>query len=717
MIRRFSSILVALLISINLMGMLGCVSSSPPDLATMVEEVRSGVVRIETVSGSGSGVIFDAASGGSALVLTNYHVVEDADPISIEVADSATYEGHIQGFDADIDLAVLSICCGDFLSLPFGDVSSIKPGSEVIAIGYPLGLPGAASVTRGIVSAIRSEGDFEIIQMDAPINPGNSGGPLLSLSGDVLGINTFSLRDTEGLAFALSERTVQAILPELMEKNGLAVARPNRTPSPTPRNTPTPTPRPTATATPWPTATPNRIPKHTPSLLRLFPNIPKLTATPTPMPTSTPRLTATARPKPTPTPTLTPTPTPVPTHTPLPTYMPLPTYTPVPFPTATPYPTATPPVARGDYFTVGSTKDAVLAAQGSPNRFTDTRWEYGLYSWVRFQNGRVIDWNDTGLDKLNARLEPSESSSRPTGTPTPAPTPLPLPTVVPIAAPPVTGGDYFTRGSSQDDVLHVQDSPTEIHTYSALGREDWYYDRSKVSFSLPDRRVTEWDNNGNLMVRLLPRTGNSSTPGYFTRGSSQDDVLHVQGTPTEIHTYSALGREDWYYDRSKVSFSLPDRRVTEWDNNGNLKVRLLPRTGNSSTPGYFTRGSSQDDVLHVQGTPTEIHTYSALGREDWYYDRSKVSFSLPDRRVTEWDNNGNLKVRLLPRTGNSSTPGYFTRGSSQDDVLHVQGTPTEIHTYSALGHEDWYYDRSKVSFSLPDRRVTEWDNNGNLKVK
>ena len=122
-------------------------------------------------------------------------------------------------------------------------------------------------------------------------------------------------------------------------------------------------------------------------------------------------------------------------------------------------------------------------------------------------------------------------------------------------------------------------------------------------------------------------------------------------------------------------------------------------------------------MLHVQGAPTEINTYAVLGHEDWYYGYSAVRFSLPDGRVSEWDDDGNLKVRLLPRTSESSTPGYFTRGSSQDDVLHVQGAPTEINTYAVLGYEDWYYGYSTVRFSLPDKRVTEWDNEGDLKVR
>ena len=258
---------------------------------------------------------------------------------------------------------------------------------------------------------------------------------------------------------------------------------------------------------------------------------------------------------------------------------------------------------------------------------------------------------------------------RPTATPTRIPTPTPRPTATPaprpIAALPSVGGDYFTRGSSQDDVLHAQGTPGEIHNYEILGYETWYYGRSTITFSLPDSRVTEWDDEGNLKVRLLPKTGQSTTPGYFTRGSSQDDVLHAQGTPGEIHNYEILGYETWYYGRSTITFSLPDSRVTEWDDEGNLKVRLLPKTGQSTTPGYFTRGSSQDDVLHVQGTPGEIHNYEILGYETWYYGRSTITFSLPDSRVTEWDDEGNLKVRLLPKTGQSTTPGYFTRGSSR----------------------------------------------------
>ena len=137
------------------------------------------------------------------------------------------------------DLAVLSICCSaDFTALPFGDVSQVQVGSEVIVVGYALGIEGPATVTRGIVSAIRDDEDAarQVIQTDAPINPGNSGGPLLSLSGEVLGINTFAIRQSgsgvavEGFGFAVSQATIESVLPGLV--TGGVVALPTPVPLP-----------------------------------------------------------------------------------------------------------------------------------------------------------------------------------------------------------------------------------------------------------------------------------------------------------------------------------------------------------------------------------------------------------------------------------------------------------------------------------------------------
>ena len=206
----------------------------------MVKQARSAVVRIQTSSGSGSGVIFET-QGQTGYVITNHHVVEGEVQVSVIVNDSTTYRGSVLGTDSTRDLAVVSICCGSFRALPFGDASTLQAGDEVVAIGYPLGLAGEATITRGIVSALRYDSAHrsDVIQTDAAINPGSSGGPMLSMSGEILGINTFryertdSGRPVDRLGFAISEQTVREQIPTLRA----------RVP------TPTPAPRPTVTPT------------------------------------------------------------------------------------------------------------------------------------------------------------------------------------------------------------------------------------------------------------------------------------------------------------------------------------------------------------------------------------------------------------------------------------------------------------------------------------
>ncbi len=181
----------------------------------MIADVRPSVVRISTDYASGSGVIFEVDDNG-ALVLTNFHVIRGAIEAEVETDDSSTYDAEILGRDSVRDLAVLRICCGDFRALPFGNVSELNAGDEIFALGYALGLEGEATVTRGIVSAIRYDEDQMsfLIQTDAALNPGNSGGPMLSSTGEILGINTFGYRETrsgvnlEGLGFAVAASTI-----------------------------------------------------------------------------------------------------------------------------------------------------------------------------------------------------------------------------------------------------------------------------------------------------------------------------------------------------------------------------------------------------------------------------------------------------------------------------------------------------------------------------
>ena len=188
------------------------------------------MVRIETSTGNGTGFIFET-TGQTALVLTNHHVIDDANRIQVVVNDAQRYRATVRGYDAYRDLAVLEICCGDFQALDFHDSQNVKSGSEVIAIGYALGITGSATVTRGIISAVRYDTEYKswVLQTDAPINPGNSGGPLLLPTGEIIGINTFVYREdnAEGLGFAIAQSSIMAALPDL--KRGTQIAFPTPT--------------------------------------------------------------------------------------------------------------------------------------------------------------------------------------------------------------------------------------------------------------------------------------------------------------------------------------------------------------------------------------------------------------------------------------------------------------------------------------------------------
>lgn len=135
-------------------------------------------------------------------------------------------------------MAVVNICCAGFRSLEFAKTDSAQVGEEVVAIGYPLGLFDSASVTRGIMSAVRYDLAYQswVIQTDAPLNPGNSGGPLLLTDGTVAGINTLGISSTpsgdpvEGIGFAVSSRTILGELTNL--RSGWVARVPTPTPPP-----------------------------------------------------------------------------------------------------------------------------------------------------------------------------------------------------------------------------------------------------------------------------------------------------------------------------------------------------------------------------------------------------------------------------------------------------------------------------------------------------
>ncbi|HYW22458.1 MAG TPA: HhoA/HhoB/HtrA family serine endopeptidase [Nodularia sp. (in: cyanobacteria)] len=168
----------------------------------------------EQLRGLGSGFIID--KGG--LVLTNAHVVDQADKVTVRLKDGRTYEGKVQGIDEVTDLAVVKINPDKDLPVaPLGSSDAVQVGDWAIAVGNPLGFDN--TVTLGIVSTLKrssaqvgiADKRLDFIQTDAAINPGNSGGPLLNERGEVIGINTAIRPDAMGIGFAIPIDKAKAI--------------------------------------------------------------------------------------------------------------------------------------------------------------------------------------------------------------------------------------------------------------------------------------------------------------------------------------------------------------------------------------------------------------------------------------------------------------------------------------------------------------------------
>jgi serine protease Do len=154
-------------------------------------------------------------------ILTNNHVVEDADQIKVKLANGKEYSGKVMGRDPKTDLALVKIDgATDLHPLKMGDSDSLKVGNWVVAVGSPFGLE--QTVTAGIVSAkgrVIGSGPYDdFIQTDASINPGNSGGPLINLKGEVVGINTAIIANGRGIGFAIPINMAKQIAPELRDR-------------------------------------------------------------------------------------------------------------------------------------------------------------------------------------------------------------------------------------------------------------------------------------------------------------------------------------------------------------------------------------------------------------------------------------------------------------------------------------------------------------------
>lgn len=183
----------------------------------------------ERSNGSGSGIIFDE----KGYIVTNYHVIEGAEKVTIKLANSEkVFSAKFVGADPSRDIAVIKIEAEKLPVAKFGDSSKVKVGDLAIAIGNPLGDEFAGSVTSGIISAVNRKitmqdrsgkvTTYKVFQTDAAINPGNSGGALVNEAGEIIGINSLKIGtgyNAEGMGFAITINEASEIIKQIMGSN------------------------------------------------------------------------------------------------------------------------------------------------------------------------------------------------------------------------------------------------------------------------------------------------------------------------------------------------------------------------------------------------------------------------------------------------------------------------------------------------------------------
>jgi serine protease Do len=205
-----------------------------PELAPLIEAVRPSVVAITTTyteyifrrtiaqEGAGSGWIMDS----DGLIVTNNHVVEGADSITVMLADGTSHRATLMSADSNNDLAIIKIEAHNLAALEIGNSSALRVGDWVVALGNSLGM--GTSATLGIVSALGISLSISydetldgMIQTDAAINPGNSGGPLVNLLGQVIGINSVKVAQVgvEGMGYAISINKAKPVIDQMASRS------------------------------------------------------------------------------------------------------------------------------------------------------------------------------------------------------------------------------------------------------------------------------------------------------------------------------------------------------------------------------------------------------------------------------------------------------------------------------------------------------------------
>lgn len=267
-----------------------------------------------------------------------------------------------------------------------------------------------------------------------------------------------------------------------------------------------------------------------------------------------------------------------------------------------------------DFYTIDSPSSEVRRLQGEPDKVLRypalgyEQWRYGSSTVeISTKSGKVLRWSGRGK-RLHAKIVPADSA---------------------------TGQEFFTVGSSEDDVAKLNGTPDAIDHYEALGYKQWRYGSATVEISTRSAKVLRWSDRGKKLKKRLVPSGSETANSYFTIGSHQDDVIRLDGTPDSISHYDALGYKEWRYQSSTVEIGIRSRKVIRWaDRRGKLQARLIPGP-NVTTATEVTVGSHEDDVIRLEGTPFEINDYGALGYKQWRYRKMTIEINIKSQSVTK----------------------------------------------------------------------------------
>ena len=191
----------------------------------IVSRISPAVAHIVGENGAGTGIVIDSRG----YILTNSHVVEGENDFIVRLPDREEVIAEIEYQDPSLDIAIIKCPGNGYPYVPLGSIEELSLGDDVVAIGFPLGslLGDSASTSKGIISAFRNIEGIEYIQTDAPVNPGSSGGPLVNTYGEIIGIVSWGIAETEGMNFAIEVNSIKTHLEDIIQllvEGGISIA-------------------------------------------------------------------------------------------------------------------------------------------------------------------------------------------------------------------------------------------------------------------------------------------------------------------------------------------------------------------------------------------------------------------------------------------------------------------------------------------------------------